>query len=137
MRLLFMSNVIYERYKQSVRGAEDISIEEARRLMTRNMLLSIRGEKGVCKGTYYMYGRLHFVVDNNRIVWLKNRMPAPKSWKRNNRRYLKLNERFGIDSEISELGLLVRDTYLDEPREFNGIEWKIGNETIVGEKWIY
>lgn len=133
MELLNVSKSVYEEYRQKVSGAENISLNQLRRKLTRNMLLAQIKTSHKKDRTYYMYGRFHFIVNKyNTVVWMSNRMGVPSNWKRDNKRLIELNKQLGIKSDVTELSLVVRDNYLSQIKNVNGIRWKIGENTVLG-----
>lgn len=133
MKLINVPKHIYEQYRATVRGSEDISLDETRRKFTRNKYLSLTKLSHQKNRTYYMYGRFHFIVDkNNTVVWMNNKRESPVGWERDNKLFMKLNKQLGIRSEITELGLVVRDKYLNQVEDVNGIRWKIDKKTVLG-----
>lgn len=133
MNLPKIPMAILEQYRRNVRGNEAITMESLQIKLYRNMQLAATSKSHTGRGTFYMYGRLHFLVDGaNTVQWMGNRMPIPEGWKRDDELYLKLNKELGIDSDITATGLMVRDVYLSVPRDGNGIKWKIGNKVVVG-----
>lgn len=133
MRPLKLSQKVYKQYKSTVRGNEDISFEQAELKFLRNMSLSVLSSRPKGKGTYCQYGDLHFIVsEKDVVVWMKNRCPSPKGWKRNNKRYLELNKVLGIEDDITMLGLIARDASIKIRKKYGGIKWKLKNRLIVG-----
>lgn len=90
-------------YRKSIRGNEDISEDQARRKMTRNMMLAYpyRQESRAKKHprTFYTYGSLRFIVRDNIVISLINHQKVFKVWKKDWDKYNELNIRFEIDEK--------------------------------------
>lgn len=91
----------FDYYQRFVKGNEDISLDQARRKITRNMLLSAAYKRDSpnkeSPRTWYAYGILHFIVKDNTVTWIQNHQPIVKGWKLDYDEYKRLSERFGID----------------------------------------
>lgn len=102
-RLLTINNKSFEYYKKYVKGNKNISYDQARRKMTRNMHLayqyqtSVTSEGRVIK--HYTYGNLCFSVIKNEVVSIDNYRPIHSKWKQDYPKYLALSKRFGIHEE--------------------------------------
>ncbi len=97
-------------YRTNIKGNEDITYDEAKRKMTRNMMLAHKEESIGKSTTMYKYGCLWFLVDNkDRIVWMRNNHRPAEGWKRNKREYLRLNKELGIDDDVTMTDLVIKD----------------------------
>lgn len=90
-------------YRKKVKGNEDISDDQARRKMTRNMLLAYpyKRESSVKKHprTWYSYGSLRFIVKDNKVTSLINHQRVFKAWVKDWDKYKELNARFDIEEK--------------------------------------
>lgn len=97
-KLLEITNKVYGTYLQTVKDRERTSWQDARKILTRNMLLAHKADSTDYKGQMYQYGRLWFVVIDNTVVWIRNYCDTPRGWKKDNELYEWLNEELGIES---------------------------------------
>lgn len=120
----FLPKSIYKIYKETVKGSENISYDQASRKMYRNMLLAHKSERpdGSC---HYKYGCLHFIVANGRVVWIRNNSSPQEDWKRDNKEYIKLNRELGIEDNYTLLGLTLRDVKCQLKYNATKLKWKI------------
>jgi len=120
----FLPKNVYKIYRETVKGNEDTSYDQASRKMYRNMLLAYKSERP--DGSHhYKYGCLHFNVANNKVVWMRNNNTPQKGWKRNNREYIRLNKELGINDEQTLLGLLLREVKCQLKYNATKLKWKI------------
>ena len=104
MKLLNVKEQALEKYKSQVKGNRNISTEQARRKLTRNVALvketSRNRIKFTLRGLIYKYGNLHITVRFGTIVDIenhKNYKEHPNNWIFPKRRYIELNKQLGID----------------------------------------
>ncbi|MCA1021557.1 hypothetical protein [Halobacillus litoralis] len=102
MELLEFKPGVFEDYQQSVKNAENVSEDQARRKMTRNMLLAHKAKKIEGKDQLYVYGYLWFWVKGNMIMGVKNGMPPEYGWVKDQKRYEELNKQLGIIDDRAE-----------------------------------
>lgn len=102
MKRLNMSKRMYEYYRDSVKNNETITFSQARRKMTRNMLLANKADSSNYIGQMYQYGRLWFVVRDNKIIWMKNKCRNPEGWILDKEKYDELNKTLGIKNNYLE-----------------------------------
>ncbi|AKO91978.1 hypothetical protein BEH_07620 [Priestia filamentosa] len=100
MELLRFSKKAFRYYSFEIKGNEGVSYLEARKKMTRNMLLAYKSTAEGYEGDLYKYGCLWFLVKNNRIVWMRNKSYFPLGWKKDHERYEQLNEELGIKTLV-------------------------------------
>lgn len=106
MKLLKVPRRIHKEFQRTVNDSKNIELDVLRRKLTRNSYLSHINQKHEGEGIYYMYGNLHFIVnEEGAVIWLKNRQPSPIGWERNDRLYLKLSKRLGIGKGIGNAEL--------------------------------
>lgn len=84
MRLFNLSAEAYSQYINSVKGNANLTYNEARLKLVRNILLSIPiiQEKENFGGQWYAYGKLRILVDTKykEIICVLNNQPIPKKW---------------------------------------------------------
>lgn len=97
MELFKLGKGAFHHYRNSVRGNQNISFEEAQRKLTRNIQLAIevQPEKYDDK-QLYMYGKLGILVVRDKIIWVKNNLHSPKSWKKDRKKLSSLNKELAI-----------------------------------------
>ena len=114
----------YYQYINTVAGNENTDFELAAKKMTRNAALSKIIERN--DGSFYcQYGKLHFIVFNDTIVWLRNQCPTPKGWSRNKRFYLELNELYGINEGVTMWDLIKKDIEMAYWRRVGKAKWAL------------
>lgn len=90
-------------YRRFVNGNIDIPEDQAKRKMTRNMLLAFpyKKDSDVKKHprVWYTYGSLRFIVKNNEVTWIVNHKPVFKAWSKDWDEYNRLNKDLGIDKK--------------------------------------
>lgn len=119
-----LSRFMYKQYKEIVIGNEDTSHKQANLKMRRNAQLaatSVRPDGSI----HYKYGCLHFIVANNKVVWMSNNMKPEDGWKRDNRLYLKLSKELGIEEDVTMLDLVVRDVRCNMKYKLTKMRWKL------------
>jgi hypothetical protein len=86
---------VYQYYRDNVKGNKNISKEQARLKLTRNVMLA---EEGKHKGNrkMYMYGNLWMLVVKDKIVWIKNLKAKNNSFSKDLERYNQINKELGI-----------------------------------------
>lgn len=97
MKLLTMTKKVYNYYRENVKGNENSSYSLIQRKLTRNMLLAHKLDSNGHTGEYFCYGRLHFIVVDSKVVWIKNGLKTPYEWQLDKREYLRLSEELSID----------------------------------------
>lgn len=92
----------YEAYRDTVKGNKNISLDQSRRKLTRNILLAkelpynslvkkLQGYK------YFQYGNLFILVRHNRIVHIANVLGSTSSdWHFDKKKYIELSKELGI-----------------------------------------
>lgn len=93
---LKMTDSAFNYYKNSVKGNKNITYEQACLKMTRNMMLALPVKKNNGKRLVYMYGTLHFTVQNGRVNWIGNQRPIPAVWYKDRVRYDEITKTLGI-----------------------------------------
>lgn len=98
-----LPNYAYQKYKRVVKGNEDITLEMARRKLTRNILLG----KRVYKDSHHrhmeliLYGKLKIRINQTYdgrqvITGIWNNCRPDEEWTLHTKKYAKLNKRLGI-----------------------------------------
>lgn len=108
MELLKFKRGLFDIYKKTVKGNEKISYLEARKKVTRNMLLAKKVELEGNR-VLYQYGSLHFVVHDHRIIWIRNYQPVPNDWVLNKVDYIRLTKYLEIDENVTMLDLYIKE----------------------------
>ena len=102
MDILNLDDRVYETYTNKVKGNKLLTYEMVQKKLTRNYHLSKKvklGSQELC-----LYGCLTFLVSENCVLWIKNYIGTDTSWfKKDMKKYNKLNEQLGIDNEAREL----------------------------------
>ncbi|PLR99523.1 hypothetical protein [Bacillus sp. T33-2] len=106
MKLLKVTDDVFQYYKENVRGNKDITLDQARRKLTRNVMLA---KKVVPKddiqriiGTkIYHYGNLHITVRWNKVIHIVNHRSGKHygGWKLDRRKYEQLTKELGIQDD--------------------------------------
>lgn len=104
MKLLKVPNDIYEKYKDTVKGNENTSLDQVRRKLTRNMLLAkevtprSKWERLIGNKIYH-YGNLHFVVRYGKVIELKNYKGGKHygGWRLDEKKRMELTIKLGIE----------------------------------------
>lgn len=102
MELLKLSESAFEYYKKNVKGNENITLDMARRKLTRNTLLAAKTSTLADKlklQQEYVYGCLRIVVRFGTIVKLENHVPQVPGWKVNKKEYIRLSKILGIPQD--------------------------------------
>lgn len=114
MKLVQFRDEMFQQYKNKIKGCEHISLLEAEKKMSRNMILAHKPDSTGYKGQMYQYGSLWFVVVRNRITWLRNHCDVPEGWTLDIEEYRRLNKELGIkeDNKCYKLDSKQEDTYI-------------------------
>ena len=103
MKILKLSDEVYQYYKTMIRGNEDITKDQAERKLTRNVMLGVevppRNTLERLKGNkLYYYGNLHIVVRWGKVVYLSNHYGGKhyNQWEPNEQKYIELTKKLGI-----------------------------------------
>jgi hypothetical protein len=103
LKMLKLNDNSYEYYRNKVKGNENISREQAERKLTRNSLLSFvyMKDSPAKKNprTWYSYGALRFMVQNNEVKWIENNCRVYPMWYLDTAKYMSLSDELGIDKE--------------------------------------
>ncbi|MGD7046998.1 hypothetical protein FZC83_02035 [Rossellomorea marisflavi] len=101
---------LFDYYREHVNGNEDISYDQARRKMTRNMRLAFKADSEGYRTQKYMYGSLHFCVNERGIItWIRNRQYSPQGFNIDPVRYIEVSKELGIEDAETYDGLMLRD----------------------------
>lgn len=103
MKLLKVSDEIYEQYCETVKGNENTSLDQVRRKLTRNMMLAkevipkSKWERFIGNKIYH-YGNLHFTVRHGKVIELKNHKGGKKygGWYLDRKKRTQLTIELGI-----------------------------------------
>lgn len=120
----FLSGKMYKQYKETVKGNENTSHEQAKLKMWRNMLLASASRRDRAS-SHFKYGCLHFIVANGKVVWMQNECKPERGWRRNNKKYLELNRELGIESDETMLKLHMRELKGWAKYNKNRLKWKL------------
>jgi hypothetical protein len=101
VKLFNLKNSAYEQYRQTVKGNETITYEQAQKKLTRNVLLSVR--KKSLSNTLklqqeYIYGYMRIIVRFGIIVEIENKIKdtIPR-WSKDKEKYIKISKELGIN----------------------------------------
>lgn len=77
MKLLKLTDEVFQYYKENVKGNENISEDQAARKLTRNVLLAMpvpqrSPVERLIGNMKYIYGNLYIVVRRNKVVHISN-----------------------------------------------------------------
>lgn len=96
IELLELTDKVYHYYRKNVKGNINITEDQARRKITRNMHLAFKyKDDGTNKS--YSYGCLRFTVKNGKVIWIKNWMKKHKVWEMDAKKYTELSKAYGIE----------------------------------------
>lgn len=102
IKLLNVSERIYEKYKRSVKNNQNITLDECRRKLTRNFLLGTNIMEDYDKQYIIrVYGKLRIFVDTNtfNVIDIQNRKIDRKRCYINPREKEELNKLLGLEKE--------------------------------------
>lgn len=106
MKLLRVSDKVYELYKDTVKGNENTSKDQVRRKLTRNKLLAkevIPKDKWerLIGTKIFHYGNLHLTVRWNKVIGLRNFKGGKHygNWSLDEARYIELTKKLEIESD--------------------------------------
>lgn len=101
--LLTLNTDALNYYKKNVKGNVNTTEDQARRKMTRNMMLAHAYQQdGSAKKhprTWYSYGCLRFIVKNGEVTWMKNNNRLIYQWKKDIEKYNELNKLLEIEED--------------------------------------
>ena len=92
----------YEHYRTRIKGNKEVTHNEARRKLTRNINLAILSNEWTSNGSkmkLYCYGCLHIIIREDTIIRIKYGTPDVR-FKFNQRQYDRLTKRLDLDSEL-------------------------------------
>lgn len=100
VELIKLNKASLSYYQRFVKANENISEDQANRKMTRNMLLAMPYKKDSeakkNPRVWYSYGCLRFIVKNNEVIWIQNKLPMMKGWYKDYEKYETLNKELEI-----------------------------------------
>jgi hypothetical protein len=103
LKILKLSDEVYEHYKSNIKGNENITKDQAARKLTRNVMLAMeitpRNALDRLKGNkLYYYGNLHILVRRGKVVHLSNHYGGKHfgGWFKDEKRYVQLTKELGI-----------------------------------------
>lgn len=104
MKLLKLSDNAYNYYRENVKGNKNIAMDQARRKLTRNVLMAkevkIRNRLDRLLGKrLYHYGNMDIIVQFDRVIHIKNIKGGKRkgNWKRDEEKYIQLTKELGIE----------------------------------------
>lgn len=99
VKLYQLGKVVYNRYREAVKGNNHIDQLTAQKKLTRNIMLGLKIEIDN-KVIMYMYGNLHIFVRGNKITWIKNVKNTSGNWfYKDEALYAELNKKLGISDD--------------------------------------
>jgi hypothetical protein len=103
VELLEITEKAFRYYRKKVRGNQDITYDQARKKLTRNVLLAKklppRSEEDVQKGNVlYHYGNLHLLVKDGWVIHIKNHRQGNEytGWELDRFKYVDLSRKLQI-----------------------------------------
>ena len=121
MKLLELTPASFKYYREQLNNNENDSYDTAKRKMTRNMMLAELAPQEIKTKEYskmrrnmmlaelvpqechsckmFMFGSLHFLVNDELVVKIMNRKRIPDSWKLNKSEYVRLNKELRIEGK--------------------------------------
>lgn len=99
IKLFKLKQKAYDYYRLGTRGNHDISFMEARRKLTRNIMISKivdRWLEGKDEYTIYMYGALKIETCNDLIIKVKQHRKKEEGFIFHHRKHEKLSKRLGL-----------------------------------------
>ena len=103
IELLNISPEALKYYQEYVKGNKHTTLDQARRKMTRNMMLAAcfkEENKDTEKHrVWYAYGCLRFGVENGEVVKMKNWCKVRRGWEMDYEKYEILNKKLGIEAD--------------------------------------
>lgn len=104
MNILRLSKKAYELYRTTVRDNEEITYDQARRRLTRNVILAkditpVEERSKLIKTKVYAFGNLHIIVRLNKVIDIENHKKCGnlhRDWKLDVNKRTELNEILGI-----------------------------------------
>ena len=96
IELLNITPNAFQIYTETTRGNSGISMLEARKKLTRNVLLSVRSRETKSGNVWYLYGRLYILVRNNTVIHVSNHNRTPDEWEEDYNRKQELNKILGL-----------------------------------------
>lgn len=126
IKLLEVSQGAFKYYRENVSGNENTSYAQVQRKLTRNMLLAhefepIEGKEGIL----YQYGCMKFIVRNNRVIWIRNKIKKLDFWKLNMDEYIRLSQESDIDEYDTKMDKVKKGIIVNTKRTINKIKWSI------------
>ncbi|TCJ01141.1 hypothetical protein [Cytobacillus praedii] len=103
MKILKLTDKVYNQYRENVRGNEHITLDQAVRKLSRNVQLveEVAPEriKRHLLSVTYSYGNLDIRVLFGTIVSIINHKGEASDWKFPKRRYIELTKEYQIDDD--------------------------------------
>jgi hypothetical protein len=104
LKILKLTDEVFQYYRENVRDNENISRDQAARKLTRNVLLAMevppRNFLETWTGnTKYIYGNLHIIVKRGKVIKLFNNYGKAKAyggWFLDKKKYTQLTKELGI-----------------------------------------
>lgn len=104
MKILKLSDSVYEYYREKVNGNQNISREQAARKITRNVLLAKevqlrkRLDRLLGKKLYH-YGNMDIVVQWGKVIHISNKKGGKRkgNWYKDMKKYEQLTKELGIE----------------------------------------
>jgi hypothetical protein len=100
IRLLNLKESAFEQYRQSVKGNANITFDQAKRKLTRNVLLAVERTslKNILKCQQeWIYGNMRITVRFGTIIEIENHISdIVPNWIKDEKRYEQISKELGI-----------------------------------------
>lgn len=88
---------VIEDYQADVRGMENLTRNQIKRKLFRNLLLAAEGVSNKESRRVFSYGNLFMVINDNKLIYLENFGSKPPGWVKDKVKYKELNRILGIN----------------------------------------
>ena len=92
-----VSKRVVEDYQSDIRGMENLTRNQIKRKLFRNLLLAHEYDNANHDGRAFSYGNLFMVVKDNKLVYIENFGAKPREWNKDKVKYKQLNKILGIN----------------------------------------
>lgn len=96
IELLNVTPTAFQTYIKTTRGNSGISMLEAQKKLTRNVLLGVRSRETKSGNVWYLYGRLYILVRDNTVIHVSNHNRIPDEWKEDYTKKHELDKILGL-----------------------------------------
>lgn len=108
MELYNLKNSAYQMYKLTVKGNMNVSFDQARRKLTRNILLAAERKNlknKLKRQREFIYGNMRIIVKSGTIVEIENYITDTNpDWTKDEERYEQISKELGIYEDKKQNG---------------------------------